>query len=40
MQRQCPLGHHRCMKDLSVERVLAAVNAALEPADAPWRRAA
>jgi heptosyltransferase-2 len=29
MQRACPLGHHRCMRDLSVERVLAAVNHAL-----------
>jgi heptosyltransferase II len=24
-QRSCPLGHHRCMRDLSVERVYAAV---------------
>lgn len=24
-QRDCPLGHHRCMKDLSLERVLAAL---------------
>lgn len=23
-QRQCPLGHHRCMRDLSVEHVIAA----------------
>jgi heptosyltransferase-2 len=29
MQRSCPLGHHRCMRDLSVDRVVAAVNHAL-----------
>lgn len=29
MQRSCPLGHHRCMRDLSVDRVLAAVTDAL-----------
>jgi heptosyltransferase-2 len=29
MKRSCPLGHHRCMRDLSVERALAAVNLAL-----------
>lgn len=29
-RRACPLGHHRCMRDLSVERVFAA-------ADALWR---
>ncbi|GIW52332.1 MAG: ADP-heptose--LPS heptosyltransferase II [Gemmatimonadales bacterium] len=27
---RCPLGHHRCMRDLSVEDVLSAVEAALE----------
>jgi hypothetical protein len=25
MARTCPLGHHRCMRDLSVEMVLARV---------------
>jgi heptosyltransferase-2 len=29
MARSCPLKHHRCMRDLSVERVMAAVDAAL-----------
>jgi heptosyltransferase-2 len=29
MARSCPLQHHRCMRDLSVERVMAAVGAAL-----------
>lgn len=28
-QRSCPLAHHRCMRDLSVDRVAAAVAAAL-----------
>lgn len=29
-QRTCPLGHHRCMQDLTVERVYAAVARSLE----------
>jgi heptosyltransferase-2 len=29
MARSCPLKHHRCMRDLSVERVMAAVDATL-----------
>ncbi|MBX3425373.1 MAG: lipopolysaccharide heptosyltransferase II [Pirellulales bacterium] len=30
MARTCPLGHHRCMQDLSVERVLVAVAKGLD----------
>ena len=30
MERVCPLGHHRCMQDLPVERVLAAARALLD----------
>jgi heptosyltransferase-2 len=29
MARSCPLKHHRCMRDLTVERVMSAVDAAL-----------
>lgn len=32
MERVCPLKHHRCMRDLSVERAWLAVEAALGPA--------
>lgn len=30
MERTCPLGHHRCLRDLSVDRVYAAVSGCLE----------
>jgi heptosyltransferase-2 len=30
-QRTCPLGHHRCMRDLSIDEVYRAVKAQLEP---------
>ncbi len=31
MQRTCPLGHHRCMRDLTVDQVYQAVAGQLEP---------
>jgi len=40
MERICPLAHHRCMRDLSVERVLAAVDAALADSRTRLQRAA
>ena len=38
-QRACPLGHHRCLRDLTVEHVLAAVKRAIHT-DASARRVA
>jgi heptosyltransferase-2 len=39
-QRRCPLEHHRCMRDLSVERVYAAAVALLDRYSSPLRAAA
>jgi heptosyltransferase II len=39
-QRTCPLGHHRCMKDLSVETVFAAVVRLIEEEERRVRKAA
>lgn len=39
-QRECPLKHHRCMRDLTVEQVFAAVETQLHRIDHPQRTAA
>jgi len=39
-QRECPLKHHRCMRDLTVEQVFAAVQTQLHRIDHPQRTAA
>jgi heptosyltransferase-2 len=39
-QRRCPLDHHRCMRDLSVERVYDAAVALLDRYSSPLRAAA
>jgi heptosyltransferase-2 len=38
-QRSCPLGHHRCMRDLTVDQVLRAVARTLEGAEVSGRAA-
>jgi len=38
-QRACPRGHHRCLRDLKVDRVFASVNRMLSPRILPQRAA-